>query len=287
MLSGLTIRQTICFSTISVLKGVDDHCGYRLPWDPLQWLGEQDTRFHDVHHQAWGIKVSLLILFLKKKSPSQTLDTTLFRSSLPHSNPASFQASRPSAPSGVFQATDTFRTWVTVQLLPALHHLLGSRLQHRLRQERRRDSPAVREREDGGQGKSGRGGGGGGEEEEEGESGQSLKSGGMERGEWVSRGRERVMCTVMVYDWADDVNGGKRKSFFDPGGCWHFTISAWKIWAEIPLRSLISLLSDSCRGKLSFQLVVVETEVVPQSQRSVPRNKGRPDQRYNVHILLV
>ncbi|KAI4201644.1 MAG: hypothetical protein LQ350_003123 [Teloschistes chrysophthalmus] len=58
MLSGLTIRQTICFSTISVLKGVDDHCGYRLPWDPLQWLGEQDTRFHDVHHQAWGIKHS-------------------------------------------------------------------------------------------------------------------------------------------------------------------------------------------------------------------------------------
>ncbi len=57
MLSGLTIRQTMCFSTISVLKGVDDHCGYRLPWDPLQWLGEQDTRFHDVHHQSWGIKV--------------------------------------------------------------------------------------------------------------------------------------------------------------------------------------------------------------------------------------
>lgn len=57
MLSGLTIRQTMCFSTVSVLKGVDDHCGYRLPWDPLQWLGEQDTRFHDVHHQSWGIKV--------------------------------------------------------------------------------------------------------------------------------------------------------------------------------------------------------------------------------------
>ncbi|KAI4123420.1 MAG: hypothetical protein LQ338_005273 [Usnochroma carphineum] len=56
MLSGLTIRQTMFFSTISVMKGVDDHCGYRLPWDPLQWLGEQDTRFHDVHHQSWGIK---------------------------------------------------------------------------------------------------------------------------------------------------------------------------------------------------------------------------------------
>ncbi|KAL8921721.1 MAG: hypothetical protein Q9172_003870 [Xanthocarpia lactea] len=56
MLSGLTIRQTMFFSTISVMKGVDDHCGYRLPWDPLQWGNEQNTAFHDVHHQSWGIK---------------------------------------------------------------------------------------------------------------------------------------------------------------------------------------------------------------------------------------
>ncbi|KAL8725015.1 MAG: hypothetical protein Q9181_006573 [Wetmoreana brouardii] len=57
MLSGLTIRQATCFGTISVMKGVDDHCGYRLPWDPLQWFNEQNTAFHDVHHQSWGIKV--------------------------------------------------------------------------------------------------------------------------------------------------------------------------------------------------------------------------------------
>ncbi|KAK0507607.1 hypothetical protein JMJ35_010130 [Cladonia borealis] len=56
MLSGLTIRQTMCFSTISVLKGVDDHCGYKLPWDPLQWGNEQNAAFHDIHHQSWGIK---------------------------------------------------------------------------------------------------------------------------------------------------------------------------------------------------------------------------------------
>ena len=63
MLSGLTIRQTMCFSTISVMKGVDDHCGYRLPWDPLQWGNEQNTQFHDVHHQSWGIKVCLSSLW--------------------------------------------------------------------------------------------------------------------------------------------------------------------------------------------------------------------------------
>lgn len=56
MLSGLTIRQSMCFGTVSVMKGVDDHCGYRLPWDPLQWFNEQNTAFHDVHHQSWGIK---------------------------------------------------------------------------------------------------------------------------------------------------------------------------------------------------------------------------------------
>ena len=61
MVSGLSTRQAMWFSTISVMKGVDDHCGYRLPWDPLQWLGEQNTTFHDVHHQNWGIKVSLVL----------------------------------------------------------------------------------------------------------------------------------------------------------------------------------------------------------------------------------
>ncbi|KAL8870784.1 MAG: hypothetical protein Q9174_003251, partial [Haloplaca sp. 1 TL-2023] len=59
MLSGLTIRQATAFGTLSVMKGVDDHCGYELPWDPLQWVGRkvgQDVGFHDVHHQGWGVK---------------------------------------------------------------------------------------------------------------------------------------------------------------------------------------------------------------------------------------
>ena len=56
--SGLHMREALVFSVISVLKGVDDHCGYRLPWDPIQWLGEQDTSFHDIHHQTWGATVS-------------------------------------------------------------------------------------------------------------------------------------------------------------------------------------------------------------------------------------
>ncbi len=58
-ISGLSTRQATMFSTISVLKGVDDHSGYQLPWDPLQWINEQTVDFHDVHHQSWGAKVRL------------------------------------------------------------------------------------------------------------------------------------------------------------------------------------------------------------------------------------
>lgn len=61
-LAGLTTRQATVFATLSVLKGVDDHCGYKLPWDPLQWLGEQNAEFHDVHHQSWGMGVSFVVL---------------------------------------------------------------------------------------------------------------------------------------------------------------------------------------------------------------------------------
>ena len=61
-LSDLTTRQAMWFNTLSTLKGVDDHGGYALPWNPLQWLGQQDAAFHDVHHQSWGIGVRLYLL---------------------------------------------------------------------------------------------------------------------------------------------------------------------------------------------------------------------------------
>lgn len=56
-LAGLNIRQGIWFFTISTLKTVDDHSGYRIPWDPLQWVGENNALYHDIHHQSWGMKV--------------------------------------------------------------------------------------------------------------------------------------------------------------------------------------------------------------------------------------
>lgn len=56
-IARLTTRQAMWFVTLSVLKAVDDHCGYAIPWDPFQWLTPQNALYHDIHHQAWGIKV--------------------------------------------------------------------------------------------------------------------------------------------------------------------------------------------------------------------------------------
>jgi sphinganine C4-monooxygenase len=56
-LSGLRTRGAMVFFCFSTLKTVDDHCGYSLPWDPLQKIFWNNAGYHDVHHQSWGIKV--------------------------------------------------------------------------------------------------------------------------------------------------------------------------------------------------------------------------------------
>ena len=57
-LAGFTTRQGLCFFTGSTIKTVDDHCGYALPWDPLQHLTSNNAGYHDIHHQSWGIKTN-------------------------------------------------------------------------------------------------------------------------------------------------------------------------------------------------------------------------------------
>ena len=57
-IAGMNTRQGMCFFTGSTLKTVDDHCGYALPWDPLQHLTSNNAGYHDVHHQSWGIKTN-------------------------------------------------------------------------------------------------------------------------------------------------------------------------------------------------------------------------------------
>ena len=57
-LAGMSTRQGMWFFTGSTFKTVDDHCGYALPFDPLQLLTSNNAGYHDVHHQSWGIKTN-------------------------------------------------------------------------------------------------------------------------------------------------------------------------------------------------------------------------------------
>jgi sphinganine C4-monooxygenase len=54
----MTVRQSMWFFTCSTIKTVDDHCGYALPWDPIQHLTSNNAAYHDIHHQSWGIKTN-------------------------------------------------------------------------------------------------------------------------------------------------------------------------------------------------------------------------------------
>jgi len=54
----MSARQGVWFFTCSTIKTVDDHCGYALPWDPLQHLTSNNAGYHDIHHQSWGIKTN-------------------------------------------------------------------------------------------------------------------------------------------------------------------------------------------------------------------------------------
>ena len=54
-MTSMSTRQSLLLFTFSIMKTVDDHCGYTLPWDPLQWLTGNNADYHDIHHQVCGI----------------------------------------------------------------------------------------------------------------------------------------------------------------------------------------------------------------------------------------
>ncbi len=58
LVSSMHTREAIFLFVISTLKTVDDHCGYRLPWDPLQFLTSNNADYHDIHHQVCAFFVS-------------------------------------------------------------------------------------------------------------------------------------------------------------------------------------------------------------------------------------
>lgn len=56
--TGMSPRELVFMYTFSTLKTVDDHCGYELPWDPLQIIFPNRATYHDIHHQHFGIKTN-------------------------------------------------------------------------------------------------------------------------------------------------------------------------------------------------------------------------------------
>jgi sphinganine C4-monooxygenase len=52
----LSQRMGLVFFVFCTMKTVDDHCGYSLPFDPLQHITSNNAAYHDIHHQSWGIK---------------------------------------------------------------------------------------------------------------------------------------------------------------------------------------------------------------------------------------
>ena len=51
-LTGMTTRQASLLFAVATLKTVDDHCGYALPFDPLQVCFGNNADYHDIHHQV-------------------------------------------------------------------------------------------------------------------------------------------------------------------------------------------------------------------------------------------
>jgi sphinganine C4-monooxygenase len=57
-IANLTLREAMFFFVFATMKTVDDHCGWNFPWDPFQFLFSNNSVYHDVHHQTYGIKAN-------------------------------------------------------------------------------------------------------------------------------------------------------------------------------------------------------------------------------------
>ena len=56
LVSGMTARTSAIFFCFAVVKTVDDHCGLWLPGNIFHIFFQNNTAYHDVHHQLPGTK---------------------------------------------------------------------------------------------------------------------------------------------------------------------------------------------------------------------------------------
>ncbi|KAF7858619.1 hypothetical protein EAF04_009219 [Stromatinia cepivora] len=55
-ISGISVRQGMILSSLATLKTISDHCNFVFPWDPFGYINGNNAKFHDLHHQSWGLK---------------------------------------------------------------------------------------------------------------------------------------------------------------------------------------------------------------------------------------
>lgn len=56
LVAGMTARTAVYFFCFAVIKTVDDHCGLWLPGNIFHLLFQNNTAYHDIHHQIQGLK---------------------------------------------------------------------------------------------------------------------------------------------------------------------------------------------------------------------------------------
>ncbi|KAF3778837.1 Sphinganine C4-monooxygenase 2 [Nymphaea thermarum] len=56
LISGMSSRASILFFSFATIKTVDDHCGLWLPGNLFHIFFQNNTAYHDIHHQLYGNK---------------------------------------------------------------------------------------------------------------------------------------------------------------------------------------------------------------------------------------
>ncbi|WOL03791.1 sphinganine C4-monooxygenase 1-like [Canna indica] len=56
LVSGMTPRTSVFFFCFAVIKTIDDHCGLWLPGNIFHMIFQNNTAYHDIHHQLQGSK---------------------------------------------------------------------------------------------------------------------------------------------------------------------------------------------------------------------------------------
>ncbi|KAK7343779.1 hypothetical protein VNO77_12810 [Canavalia gladiata] len=56
LVSRMTARTAVVFFCFAVMKTVDDHCGLWLPGNIFHLFFQNNTAYHDIHHQLQGLK---------------------------------------------------------------------------------------------------------------------------------------------------------------------------------------------------------------------------------------